>query len=110
VVPLFSHPKFETPSEVFRSNAQTTATAERGAAHPMPNLLDHKVRRTHGLSQANKFTKIIQFERMEYGQPDHARADYDYGRVALAGAQAAAEGRLTTARFVRNPNISDTLI
>src|SRR5438093_462123 len=30
VVPLFSHPKFETPSEVFRSNAQTTATAERG--------------------------------------------------------------------------------
>jgi len=36
---------------VFRSNAQTTATAERGADHPMPNLLDHKVRRTHGLSQ-----------------------------------------------------------
>ena len=30
VVPLFSHPKFETPSKVFRSNAQTTATAERG--------------------------------------------------------------------------------
>src|SRR4051812_37292128 len=47
VVPLFSHPKFETPSKVFRSNAQTTAMAERGADHPMPNLLDHKVRRTH---------------------------------------------------------------